>query len=129
MDSLKEYFVKLETNLGPKVLGAVKNTIDTEAKKTAEEIRLRTPVSGKSHTHLIDTLVLKPVEKFGYYGWKLEHEGYNEYGVPYQMIANALNRGRADMPGLKHIDYAFSLLRGMDNRIIEAVDKAINEIK
>lgn len=129
MEDLKQYLEKLQTSLGPAVIKAVTGTLDAEAEKVLESIKERTPVSAKDHKHLVESLQKIPVNTFGKYGWIISFEGYNEYGVAYSLIARALNRGTATREGLHHVDYAFSQLKGLDERLVGAVEEEINKIK
>lgn len=129
MDALQRYLDQLQVELGPAVVKAVTGVIDKESENVYSIIRTRTPVSSKDHVHLIDTLQKIPVDSFGKYGWRISFEGYNEHGVPYSLIARALNKGNAIAPGIHHMDYAFSTLKGMDDRIADAVQESLNKIK
>lgn len=129
MEDLKQYLQKLQTELGPAIIKAITGTLDAESDNVLEIVRSRTPVSNKDHPHLVDSLQKTPVDTYGKYGWIIVYVGYNEYGVPYSLIGRALNRGTATREGLHHTDYAFSTLKGLDERLVVAVQESLNKIK
>lgn len=138
MEELAKYLNSLSENLGPSVKNAVMGQIDEEARRTFDQIKQTTPDSRANpnskvpfvSTHLVDTLTIKPVSKFGYYGYVIDYEGYNEKGVAYSLIARSLNKGSAKgNVATHHIDNAVNQLTGMDKRIDAAVQRALNDLK
>ena len=129
MDEVLNYFKKLETGIPSKTKQAIKDQIDVEVNRVFESMKNGTPRSSKEHTHLADTLEKTKIDDGLKYGYSLAYNGYNEFGVAYDLIARVLNRGKATMPGTHHIDSAVSLLKGIDARIELRVKMYLSEIK
>ena len=63
-----------------------------------------------------------------WYGYRIEFEGENEDGIPFQKIANILNFGSSTIKGTRFITKAIRKLRGMDQRILERYEKMADEV-
>ena len=64
-----------------------------------------------------------------WYGYRIEFEGDDPKGVPYQKIANILNYGTSNFKGTRFMTKAIRKLRGMDDRIFERFENKIDEIE
>jgi hypothetical protein len=128
MDALHKFIGQLKDNLGPTVKKAIKDQIDLDVQQTYDKIRSGTPTSNKPHVHLVDSLTKIKIDDGQRYGWKIEYAGYNEYNIPFDLIAKALNKGNAFLAGTKHIDVGRRMLKGIDNRISERVKRDIDQL-
>ena len=117
------------------VLPAIKATLESEANKVYQKMKDGTPrssVEEGGHVHLQDTLVIKQVQSRGKWGFRIEYEGYREESgrqVPYSMIARSLNKGSGatSFAATHHIDQAVKSLKGLDGRLAQAAEKALEE--
>lgn len=128
MKELPEYLEHLAANLTPVVKKTIKERIDKEAQNVFDVMKKGTPVSKIEHPHLIESLIKEQINDGRMYGWKISYDGYNEKGVPFQLIANTLNKGRPDLTPTRHIFLAIHELKGMDGRISDDVTKALDEL-
>ncbi len=120
---LTNYLANLSSELAPAVIGAVKEELDAIGDETFEKIREGTPVRTGA---LKSSLRKERIEKKGKYGTRVFYEGYNPDGVPFQLIANKLNKGGdgTSFAATHHIDEAVKRLKGIDKRLAEAAEKA-----
>lgn len=123
---LTNLLASLSSNLAPAAMEAAKAELDRAGDETYEKIKAGTPVRTGA---LKASLRKERVEKRGKYGTRIYYDGYDEKGTPYQLIANSLNKGGAGTgySATHHIDEAVKDLKGLDGRIAEAVEKAIEE--
>jgi len=123
----EEYFEKLE-RLGDMAVEAVKEQIDIEAGYVEGEIRDNTP-SGDTGG-LSRAFVRINITTGKKYGYRLEYEGENADGVPYQKIANILDHGTSTIKPRRFISRAVKKLKGLDDRAarrFEDKTKSIND--
>lgn len=117
------------------VLPAIKATLESEANKVYRKMKDGTPrssVEEGGHVHLQDTLVIKQVQSRGKWGFRIDYEGYREEAgrqVPYSMIARSLNKGSGatNFAPTHHIDQAVKSLKGLDGRLAQAAEQALEE--
>lgn len=120
---LTNYLAGLSSDLAPAVIEAVKEELDAIGDETFEKIREGTPVNTGA---LKNSLRKERIEKKGKYGTRIFYDGYNSDGVPFQLIANSLNKGGAEtsFQATHHIDKAVKGLKGMDARLAKAAENA-----
>jgi|GEM_PF-5727920 len=129
-------FADFLQDLDKMVDGAVdvaKEVIDKEA--TAWKDRVAQYLQAKhggGTGGLLQSMRLVPAKRKGsYHGHRLEFDGYDPYGRPYQAIANTLNvgtvQGNRIVPPSHFIDNVAPPLRQLNNKIMEAVDDYVAE--
>jgi hypothetical protein len=114
----------MASSLEPTVKDAINGQIDKEAEQCLQKMKDGTPVRTGA---LKASIRKKKVDKPRKYGWSIDYEGYDEHGQPYSEIARTLNKGGKDnnYEATHHIDAAVHELKGMDARIVTAVDEAL----
>jgi len=115
----KELFEFLESvgQAAGKSKAAVKEQVDIEAEAVRAALAQTAP---KATGGLVRSLVKAEVtNRKNWYGYRLEFEGSDKAGVPYQKIANILNFGSSTTKGTRFIPKAIRKLRGMDDRIVK----------
>lgn len=122
-NSLTAFLSKLGEDSG-KVVDAMKGEIDDEAKSCFQKMRDGTPVRTGA---LKNSLQMSKIDKPSKYGYKIDYIGYDEHGQAYSKIARTLNKGgkNGQYQATHHIDEAVRLLKGMDKRIIDKANKAL----
>jgi len=81
-----------------------------------DELMRTTPVSTGG---LKESLIKTPIRSHLRYGYTIQYDGYNEKGVPYQYIANSLNKGSNGQIATRHLDRARKKLKNIDFKIAE----------
>lgn len=126
MKSELEKYLESLSSIGAKAVEAVTETVDSESKLLFENIKEGTPVRTGA---LKESLIMTKLQNGTRYGYRIDYEGYNENGVPYSLIGRSLNKGTATIEPVKHIDKAVRKLRGMDQRIDEAFQAKLENLK
>jgi hypothetical protein len=121
---LAEYFEKLE-RLGDMAVEAVKEQIDIEADRAETEIRDGTPTDTGG---LARSLIRTKIDNGKKYGYRLEYDGNNDKGEPYEKIANILNSGSSTIAPRRFITKAVKKLKGMDDRAAQRFDQMSKDI-
>jgi len=117
----KELYEFLESvgQVAGKSKEAIKEQVDIEAVRVA-----LAQTAPKATGGLMRSLVKAEVtNRKNWYGYRLEFEGSDKAGVPYQKIANILNFGSSTIKGTRFISKAIRKLRGMDDRIAKRFEK------
>jgi hypothetical protein len=134
--AIKEYINKIVT-YGEVALTVAKATIKDETYMLFDNMKNATPVRTGN---LKNSIRIYPNSKGTYHGYGIDYDGYDANGVAYSKIARSLNKGRKSgvskngrkfgaLSGNHFIDFAIAKLKGMDNRINDNIDKAINEFE
>lgn len=121
MDALKDYLQKLET-YGDKAIEAIKEQIDIETDTLENQIKDNIPTNTGG---LKNSLTRKAITDKNKYGFILSFEGYDPNGVPYEKIANSLNKGTSTIKPRKFITRAIKNLKGLDERVMERFEGKI----
>ena len=112
--------------IGNKSKEAIKEQVDIEAEVVRAELERTAP---RDTGGLVRSLIkAKCTVRRNWYGYRIEFEGEDPKGVPYQRIANILNYGSSTIKGTRFIAKAIRKLRGMDERIAERFENRANEI-
>ena len=127
MKELTEYLESLK-GIGGAAKGAVREQVDIEAERV-REILQRTAPRGETGGLARSLRKVEITTRKNWYGFRIEFEGDNPKGVPYQKIANVLNFGSSYIQGTRFISKAIRKLKGMDARIAERFDSKLNEIE
>ena len=114
MKALDDYIKNELLKVGPAAVEATKEIIDEISQVYFDELLKTTPISTGG---LKDSLIKKPIRSNLRYGYTIEYDGYNEKGVPYQYIANSLNKGSNGQLATRHIDRARKKLKNIDLKI------------
>lgn len=122
---LQEYFNEI-ADYGELAIEAVQEQIDYEVDKLIKELEESTP-RGQTLGLLNSLRRTKVVARRNWYGYRIEFEGENRKGVPYQAIANILNYGTSTIRGTRFINRAIRNLKGMDDRIYERFQRKIKK--
>ena len=113
---LNDYLESVGT-LGDKGKQAIKEQVDIEAEVVRAELARTAP---RNSGGLVQSLLKAPCQvRRNWYGYRIEFQGKNEHGEPYQKIANILNYGTSNFQGTRFISKAIRKLRGMDDRIAQ----------
>jgi len=121
MKELTEYLESL-TKMGDTAKQAVREQIDIEAEKVRAVLEKTAPRGDTGG--LIRSLTKAEITtRAKWYGFRIEFEGNDAKGVPYQKIANVLNFGTSHIQGTRFINKAIRKLKGMDKRIAERFEK------
>ena len=124
---LNDYLESL-SGIGDKSKEALKAQVDIEAETVRSALDKTAP---RKTGNLAKSLVkVEVTNRKNWYGYRIEFEGNNQHGVPYQKIANILNFGSSTIKGTRFISRAIRKLRGMDDRIAkrfeDMADKAVD---
>jgi len=104
-------------NMAVKSKEAIKQQVDIEAEALREQLHKTTP---RRYGNLVRSLnKVEITNRHNWYGYRLEFEGEDKEGTPYQKIANVLNFGSSIIKGTRFISKAIRKLRGIDSRIAE----------
>jgi succinate dehydrogenase flavin-adding protein (antitoxin of CptAB toxin-antitoxin module) len=112
--ALEKYIETTLSKIGDDAKASYVEVIDEEAKEVFESIKKNTP---KRTGRLLSSLTIKKVQKRNRYGYLILYEGYDPKGVPYEKIANTLNKGTQTIRATRHIRRAVRKLKGLDDRI------------
>jgi len=115
MKELAEYLESL-TKVGDAAKAAVREQVDIEAEKV-REVLARTAPRGDTGGLIRSLTKAEITTRAKWYGFRIEFEGSDHKGVPYQKIANILNFGTSNIQGTRFINKAIRKLKGMDKRI------------
>ena len=121
---LAEYFEKLES-LGEMAAEAVREQVDEEAGRVEREIQSGTP---QDTGGLARSLKPAKIDTGKRYGYRLEYEGENEKGEPYEKIANILNSGSSTVTPRRFITRAIKKLKGLDERTAQRFEEKTKNI-
>ena len=125
MKELTEYLESL-SSIGDMSKAAVREQVDIEAEKV-RDILERT--AARDTGGLVRSLrKVEITTRSNWYGFRIEFEGDDPNGVPYQKIANVLNFGSSTIQGSRFISKAIRKLKGMDARIAERFNKKTQEV-
>lgn len=121
---LTEYLAAMSSTLEPATKSAIKSGIDEEAKKCFDIMKAGTPVRTGA---LASSLTMTKIDTAARYGWKIDYQGYDVHGQPFSEIARTLNKGGPanNYAATHHIDAAVHSLKGMDGRLAEKAEAAI----
>ena len=108
---------------------SVQSVITDYANKAFQKLKESTPIGETSN--LVKSLSIESITKLTKYGYRIFYDGYDDNGRPYQVIANALNRGFTTpqgkyISGTHFIDEAIKTLKGMDQKINEVWKLILN---
>ena len=120
-------FLESVGKIGGKSKEAIKEQVDIEAEAVKAALE-RTAPRGKTGGLLRSLAKAEVTTRLHWYGYRLEFEGNDPQGVPYQKIANVLNFGSSTIQGTRFISKAIRKLRGMDNRIAERFENVAKNI-
>jgi len=125
---LSEFLESVGT-VGAKSIEAIKTQIDIEAEAVHKQLLSMGSTPRGVTLGLINSLVkVEVTNRKNWYGYRIEYEGKNAKGVPYQRIANILNFGSSTIQGKRFISKAIRKLRGMDDRIAERFENLSREV-
>lgn len=136
IDELKTYLDKIPKGGEEAYKEAVEKVTRASAQALMDTLRSTTPrSSGKGgrpgRKHLVDTLVLEPVQQTSRrrkVGYVVRYDGYDDRGQPYQLIANSLNKAHPTNESAHFIDKAVRKnLKGMDKKIGEEFDRLLDQ--
>ncbi len=150
-DATKEldgYLQKI-SNLGEVAITALKEQIDTEVEEFKNSVlqsilQQHTITGGLAGSFTVEQDTRKSES---YYGYRFEFKGKSPRGESYEKIANVLNHGRSAtgrtkqrraalklghsygaIAGTLFVTKAITKLKGMDDRINQAIDKKIRPV-
>ena len=89
-ERLANHIAGLPNKLAMAYAANVIRTVDKYAEMFKNSVEQQTPFATGA---LRNSLTLTRQFKNGKYGYRVEFHGYNEWGEPFQVIANTLNRG------------------------------------
>ena len=124
MKELTEYLEGL-TKIGDITKTAVREQVDIEAEKVRALLEKTAP-RGETGGLIRSLAKAEITTRHNWYGFRIEFEGNNEQGVPYQKIANVLNFGTSHIQGTRFISKAIRKLKGMDKRIAERFEEKMD---
>lgn len=129
MNEWEKDFRNLSDDLKECAREAVTNVLKEQSDSVLDHLRKNTP---RDTGGLVSSLKREEVNKSGKVGYRIIYDGYDEHSQPYQVIANALNRGYLArsfvlIPGRHFIDAATTLLKGTDKKINDEWERLINE--
>ena len=116
MKALDDYIKNELLKVGPAAIESTKEIIDEVSQIYYDELMRTTPVSTGG---LKESLIKTPIRSHLRYGYTIQYDGYNEKGVPYQYIANSLNKGSNGQIATRHLDRARKKLKNIDFKIAE----------
>jgi len=103
----------------------IKQQVDIEAEALQAQLLKTTP---RRYGNLVRSLSkVEVTNRHNWYGWRLEFEGNDPHGTPFQKIANILNFGSSTIKGTRFISKAIRKLRGMDDRIAKRFESLTDE--
>lgn len=123
-------FYKLSDDLKECAIESVTTVLDSQADKVLANLHSATP---RKTGALVNSLKKESANKGSTLGFKVRYDGYNLKGQPFQVIANALNKGFFNnssgvyIPGTHFIDHSVSLLKGTNDLINDEWEKRIKE--
>lgn len=121
-DELLNFFESL-AKIGDLAIEALKEQIDIETDNAEKNLQATTPVNtGGLQGSLTRTLL----NEYGKYGHVLKYDGNDPNGVPYEKIANILNKGTSTVKPQKFITKTIRNLKGLDDRAAERFEKLKN---
>ena len=113
-------------NMAGKSIEAIMQQVDIEAETLKAQLLKTAP---RRYGGLVSSLVkVEVTNRHEWYGYRLEFEGNDVHGVPYQRIANVLNFGSSTIKGTRFISKAIRRLRGMDDRIAKRFNDFSQEV-
>ena len=111
-------------NMAGKSKEAIKQQVDIEAEALRAQLLKTTP---RRYGNLVRSLSkVEVTNRHNWYGWRLEFEGNDPQGTPFQKIANILNFGSSTIKGTRFISKAIRKLRGMDDRIAKRFEGMVD---
>jgi len=125
MKELTEYLESL-SSIGDMSKAAVREQVDIEAEKVRDILARTAPRDTGGLARSLRKVEITTRAKW--YGWRIEFEGDDPNGVPYQKIANVLNFGSSTIQGTRFISKAIRKLKGMDARIVERFENKTKNI-
>lgn len=125
IDKVEDYINGLATTIDKGTAAVIIRAVDNGAEEFKKTVKAYTPFATGA---LKNSIRLTRTFKKGMYGYRVGFEGYNRFSVPFQLIANTLNTGRAagvsttgyaisNMEGIKFITNSLQVLRQIDPEI------------
>jgi len=97
-----------------------------EAEALRAELHKTTP---RRYGNLVRNLTKAQVtNRDNWYGYRLEFEGDDPRGTPYQRIVNVLNFGSSTIKGTRFISKAIRKPKGIDSRIAKRFEDIANDL-